>query len=134
MKKIRMVDLQGQYLRHKDQIDSTIQDVINTAAFIKGPDVREFQNELADYMGVRHCIACGNGTDALQVAMMALEIEPGDEVITTPFTFIATIEVISLLKLKPVLVDVEPDTFNIDPAKLNQALTKKTKAIVPVHL
>ncbi len=134
MEKIRMVDLHGQYLRHKEEIDNAIQEVIDTTAFIKGPDVQHFQDELSTYMGTSHCIACGNGTDALQIAMMALDLQPGDEVITTPFTFIATIEVISLLKLKPVLVDVDPDTFNIDPAGLEQALSKKTKAVVPVHL
>lgn len=134
MKQIQMVDLHGQYLRHKEEIDQAIQEVINSTAFIKGPDVQSFQEELAAYMGVVHCTACGNGTDALQVAMMALDLQPGDEVITTPFTFIATIEVISLLKLTPVLVDVEPDTFNLDPDKLQEALSEKTRAIVPVHL
>lgn len=134
MKNINMVDLHGQYLRHKAEIDSAIQDVLNNTAFIKGPEVSKFQEELANYMGVHHCITCGNGTDALQVAMMALGLEPGDEVISTPFTFISTIEVISLLKLKPVLVDIEPGTFNLDASKLEAAITKKTKAIVPVHL
>jgi dTDP-4-amino-4,6-dideoxygalactose transaminase len=134
MKQIQMVDLYGQYLRHKEEIDLAIQEVISSTAFIKGPDVQAFQDELAAYMGVDHCIACGNGTDALQVAMMALDLQPGDEVITTPFTFIATIEVISLLKLTPVLVDVEPGTFNLDPDKLQEALSEKTRAIVPVHL
>lgn len=129
-----MVDLEGQYLRHKSEINAAIQNVIDTSAFIKGSDVQLFESELADYMNVNHCIACGNGTDALQVAMMALDLKPGDEVITTPFTFIATIEVISLLKLKPVLVDVDPFTFNIDPSKLESVLTKNTRAIVPVHL
>lgn len=134
MKKISMVDLQGQYLRHKNEIDAAIQAVIDASAFIKGPDVDLFQQELAAYMGVKHCIACANGTDALQIAMMSLDLQPGDEVITTPFTFIATIEVISLLKLKPVLVDVDEDTFNLDPSKLEEAITPNTKAIVPVHL
>jgi UDP-2-acetamido-2-deoxy-ribo-hexuluronate aminotransferase len=134
MKQIHMVDLHGQYLRHKEEIDRAIGEVISSTAFIKGPDVLSFQEELAAYMGVEHCIACGNGTDALQVAMMALELQPGDEVITTPFTFIATIEVISLLKLTPVIVDVEQGTFNLDPEKLQEALSEKTKAIVPVHL
>lgn len=129
-----MVDLYGQYLRHKEEIDLAMQEVISSTAFIKGPDVQSFQEELAAYMGVEHCITCGNGTDALQVAMMALDLQPGDEVITTPFTFIATIEVISLLKLTPVLVDVEPGTFNLDPEKLQGALSEKTRAIVPVHL
>lgn len=134
MKKIRMVDLHGQYLRHKEDIDHAIQKVINSTAFIKGPEVQLFEQHLASYLDVNHCISCGNGTDALQVAMMALELSPGDEIITTPFTFIATIEVISLLKLKPVLVDVEPDTFNLDPSKLENALSGKTKAVVPIHL
>lgn len=134
MKQIHMVDLYGQYLRHKEEIDLAIRDVISSTAFIKGPDVQAFQEELAAYMGVGHCVACGNGTDALQVAMMALDLKPGDEVITTPFTFIATIEVISLLNLTPVLVDVEPGTFNLDPEKLQEALSEKTRAIVPVHL
>lgn len=134
MKKINMVDLHGQYLRHREEIDHAIRDVIESTAFIKGADVEKFQEELASYMGVQHCVACGNGTDALQVAMMALGLKPGDEVITTPFTFIATVEVISLLQLKPVLVDVEPGTFNLDPEKTKDAITDKTRAIVPVHL
>ena len=129
-----MVDLQGQYLRYKEEIDHAIQEVLNSTAFIKGPDVDKFQSELAEYMGVKHCVACGNGTDALQVAMMALDLKPGDEVITTPFTFIATVEVISLLGLTPVFVDVDPDTFNLDPQKPKKAVTSKTRAIVPVHL
>ncbi len=134
MKKIEMVDLHRQYLRHKEEINSAIQEVIHSTAFIKGPDVREFQREMADYIGARFCIACGNGTDALQAALMALGLQPGDEVITSPFTFVATIEVISLLKLKPVLADVDPGTFNIDPSQIERAITAQTKAIVPVHL
>ncbi len=134
MEKIEMVDLYRQYLRHREEINSAIQEVINSTAFIKGPDVQQFQQEMADYIGARHCIACGNGTDALQAAMMALDLQPGDEVITTPFTFVATVEVISLLKLKPVLVDAQPGTFNIDPSQIEKALTTHTKAIVPVHL
>ena len=134
MNEIKMVDLHGQYLKIKDEVDSAIQGVIDSTAFIRGADVREFQDELSAYLGVKHCIACGNGTDALQVAMMALELKPGDEVITTPFTFIATVEVIKLLGLKPVFVDVRPDTFNLDPALLEQALSERTRAIVPVHL
>jgi UDP-2-acetamido-2-deoxy-ribo-hexuluronate aminotransferase len=134
MRKIEMVDLHRQYLRHSEEINSAIQEVIDSTAFIKGPAVQQFQQELAAYMAVDHCIACGNGTDALQIAMMALDLQPGDEVITTPFTFVATIEVISLLKLKPVLVDIDPGTFNLDPSKLEQALTEQTRAIVPVHL
>ena len=134
MKEIRMVDLHGQYLKIKDEVSDAMQEVIDTSAFIRGKDVQLFQEELASYMGVSHAIACGNGTDALQVAMMALDLEPGDEVITTPFTFISTIEVIRLLGLKPVLVDVLPDTFNLDPSLLEAALTERTRAIVPVHL
>lgn len=134
MKEIRMVDLHGQYMRHKEEIDMAIQGVIDSTSFIRGQEVTDFQEELASYMGSRHCVACGNGTDALQVAMMALELQPGDEVITTPFTFIATIEVISLLRLKPVLVDVDPDTFNMNPDKLEAVISKRTKAIVPIHL
>ncbi len=129
-----MVDLHGQYLKIKEEVDSAIQRVIDTTAFIRGEDVRAFQDELAEYQNVKHTIACGNGTDALQVAMMTLDLQPGDEVITTPFTFIATVEVIRLLGLKPVFVDVRPDTFNLDPEQLEQALTKRTRAIVPVHL
>jgi dTDP-4-amino-4,6-dideoxygalactose transaminase len=108
--------------------------VIDSTAFINGPAVRNFQTELENYLGVKHVIPCANGTDALQVAMMALGLEPGDEVITTTFTFIATAEVIALLRLTPVVVDVEPDTFNIDPEAIRRAITPKTKAIVPVHL
>jgi len=134
MNEIKMVDLHGQYLKIKDEVDSAIQRVIDSTAFIRGEDVRKFQDELSAYLGVKHCIACGNGTDALQVAMMALELKPGDEVITTPFTFIATVEVIRLLGLKPVFVDVRPDTFNLDPEQLEQAVTERTRAIVPVHL
>ncbi len=134
MNEIKMVDLHGQYLRIKEEINAAIQKVIDSSAFIKGGDVRLFQEELSAYMGVAHTIACGNGTDALQVAMMALDLQPGDEVITTPYTFIATIEVIRLLRLKPVLVDVEPGTFNMDPEKLEDVYTERTRAIVPVHL
>jgi len=134
MKKIKMVDLHTQYLRHNEEIDHAIREVIHSTAFIKGPDVQLFQQELADYMMVDHCITCGNGTDALQIAMMALGLEPGDEVITTPFTFVATVEVISLLGLKPVFVDIDPGTFNLDASNLEQVLTHRTKAIVPVHL
>jgi len=134
MKQIRMVDLNAQYIRHKEEIDHAIQEVINSTAFIKGPAVKSFEEELSEYLDVKHCISCANGTDALQVAMMALDLKPGDEVITTPFTFIATIEVIRLLKLKPVLVDVEPGTFNLNPVELEKAISPATKAIVPIHL
>ena len=134
MKKIHMVDLQSQYLTIKNEIDKAIQDVIDSCAFINGPAVKDFQEDLEKYLDVKHVIPCANGTDALQVSMMALGLHPGDEVITTSFTFIATAEVIALLKLTPVLVDVDPDTYNIDPAAIEQAITPKTKAIVPVHL
>ena len=129
-----MVDLVGQYQLIKEEVDTSIQNVLNSAAFINGPYVKEFQKDLEEYLDVKHVIPCANGTDALQVAMMALDLQPGDEVITTTFTFIATAEVIALLKLKPIVVDVEPDTFNIDPKAMERAITPKTKAIVPVHL
>ncbi|MFH1297716.1 MAG: DegT/DnrJ/EryC1/StrS family aminotransferase [Bacteroidota bacterium] len=134
MKKIQMVDLQQQYKQIKSEIDKGIQEVIDTCAFINGPAVKSFQEDLEGYLGVKHVIPCANGTDALQVSMMALDLQPGDEVITASFTFIATAEVIALLKLTPVLVDVDPGTFNIDPEAIKQAITPKTKAIVPVHL
>lgn len=129
-----MVDLKGQYLKIKDQVDSSIANVIDSTAFINGPAVKNFQEHLEQYLGVRHVIPCANGTDALQVSMMALNLKPGDEVITTSFTFIATAEVIALLGLTPVVVDVDPDTFNIDPEAIKRAITPKTKAVVPVHL
>jgi UDP-2-acetamido-2-deoxy-ribo-hexuluronate aminotransferase len=134
MKKIEMVDLRSQYERLKADTDSAISGVINSMAFIKGPDVRLFEEELQRYLGVRNVIACANGTDALQIAMMALGLKPGDEVITTNFTFIATVEVVELLGLKLVLVDPDPDTFNISTEAVRKAITPRTKAIVPVHL
>jgi len=134
MNPLQMVDLKSQYLRIKPQIDNAIQGVIDSCQFVKGAEVKTFEQELAQYLGVRHAIACGNGTDALQVALMALGLKPGDEVITTDFTFIATVEVIALLGLKPVLVDVDKATFNIDVEKVEKAITPHTKAIVPVHL
>ncbi|MFT4832532.1 MAG: UDP-2-acetamido-2-deoxy-ribo-hexuluronate aminotransferase [Psychroserpens sp.] len=134
MKKIQMVDLNGQYQSIKEQINSSITQILETTAFINGPEVHAFQKELETYLGVKHVIPCANGTDALQIAMMGLGLEQGDEVITADFTFAATVEVIALLKLTPVLVDVDPDTFNIDPEALEKAITPKTKAIVPVHL
>ena len=134
MKKIQMVDLQSQYLQIKTEVDSAVQEVLNSCAFINGPQVGKLQEDLKKYLNVKHVIGCGNGTDALQIAMMALDLKPGDEIITTSFTFIATVEVISLLGLKPVFVDVLPDTFNINPAAVEKAVTSKTKAIVPVHL
>lgn len=129
-----MVDLKSQYERMKSEIDSAVLEVINSTAFINGPAVQKFQKNLEDYLGVKHVIPCANGTDALQVSMMALDLKPGDEVITASFTFIATAEVIALLGLTPVLVDVLPDTFNIDPKAIEKAITPKTRAIVPVHL
>lgn len=129
-----MVDLKGQYIKIKDEVDKGIMDVIETTSFIKGPAVEKFQRNLEEYLNVSHVIPCGNGTDALQVAMMALGLKPGDEVITASFTFIATAEVIALLGLVPVLVDVDPETFNISPHAIRKAITPKTKAIVPVHL
>ncbi len=129
-----MVDLVGQYQGIKKQVDESIAQILNSAAFINGPEVHAFQKELEDYLQVKHVIPCANGTDALQIAMMGLGLQPGDEVITADFTFAATVEVIALLRLTPVLVDVEPDTFNIDPIAIEKAITSKTKAIVPVHL
>lgn len=134
MKKIQMVDLRSQYLKIKDEIDAGIQEVVDSCAFVNGPAVKGFQADLEEYLGAKHVIPCANGTDALQVSMMALGLKPGDEVITTSFTFIATAEVIALLGLTPVLVDVESDTFNIDPVAVEKAITPNTKAIVPVHL
>ena len=134
MKDIRMVDLKGQYLKIKEEVDQRIAEILDSSAFINGPYVHQFQKQLEEYLGIKHVIPCGNGTDALQVAMMALGLKPGDEVITTTFTFIATAEVIALLGLTPVLVDVDPKTYNIDPEAIRRAITPKTKAIVPVHL
>lgn len=134
MKKIQMVDLGGQYQPIKEQVNTSIAQILETSAFINGPEVHGFQADLEKYLDVKHVIPCANGTDALQVAMMALGLQPGDEVITADFTFAATVEVIALLQLTPVLVDVLPDTFNIDPAAIERAITPKTKAIVPVHL
>ena len=134
MKKIQMVDLKGQYASIKEVVNSSIQEVIDNASFINGPKVKEFQANLEAYLGVKHVIPCANGTDALQIAMMGLGLKPGDEVITADFTFAATVEVIALLGLTPVLVDVDPDKFNIDIEAIKKAITPKTKAIVPVHL
>jgi len=134
MRRISMVDLKAQYDTIKPEIDNAISEVINSTAFINGPAVKEFQVSLENYLGVKHVIPCANGTDALQISMMALGLKPGDEVIAPDFTFIATAEVIALLGLVPVLVDVEPDTFNISPGAISKAITSRTKAIVPVHL
>jgi dTDP-4-amino-4,6-dideoxygalactose transaminase len=129
-----MVDLKSQYLKVKNEVDSAISNVIDSTQFINGEEVKCFQQELAEYMGVKHVITCGNGTDALQIAMMALGLKRGDEVITPSFTYIATTEVIGLLGLKPVFVDCDPDTFNVSADAIKKAITKSTKAIVPVHL
>ncbi len=129
-----MVDLQGQYTEIKDRVTASMQEVIDNASFINGPEVHAFQKELEAYLGVKHVIPCANGTDALQIAMMGLGLKPGDEVITADFTFAATVEVIALLGLTPVLVDVDPINFNIDLAAIERAITPRTKAIVPVHL
>lgn len=134
MKKIQMVDLKSQYEKIKTEVDAAIMQVIENTAFINGPEVKAFQAELEEYLKVKHVIPCANGTDALQIAMMALGLKPGDEVITANFTYVATAEVIALLGLTPVLVDVLPDTFDIDLAAVEKAITPKTKAIVPVHL
>ncbi|HJZ39150.1 MAG TPA: DegT/DnrJ/EryC1/StrS family aminotransferase [Bacteroidales bacterium] len=134
MKKINMVDLHGQYQRIKTEVDSAIQRVIDSAAYVKGPEVKTFESELANYLGVNHAIACANGTDALQISLMALGLKPGDEVITPNFTFISTVEVAVLLGLKPVIADVEPGTFNIDIASVEKALSPRSRAIIPVHL
>lgn len=134
MKRIQMVDLQSQYQKIKDEVDRGIQEVIDSAAFIKGASVSRFEQHLATYTGAKHVIPVGNGTDALQIALMALGLQPGDEVITPTFTFIATAEVVALLGLKPVVVDVDWDTMNISLNAVRRAITDKTKAIVPVHL
>jgi dTDP-4-amino-4,6-dideoxygalactose transaminase len=134
MRPIQMVDLKLQYQKIKTEVDAAVLGVIESAAFINGPQVQSFANALATYNGSKHVIPCANGTDALQIAMMALGLEPGDEVITPSFTYIATTEVIALLRLKPVFVDVDPKTFCIDVEALQKAITPKTKAIVPVHL
>jgi len=134
MKEIQMVDLKGQYKRIKPLINNSIEEVINSTAFINGPDVKSFQNNLEKYLDVKHVIPCGNGTDALQISLMSLNLKPGDEIITPDFTFIATAEVIAFLGLKPVFVDVEPGSFNISPDSIKKSLSTKTKVIVPVHL
>lgn len=134
MKKIQMVDLVGQYDEIKESIDRAVLDVVGSAAYINGPEVRSFQAELEQYLGVKHVIPCANGTDALQIALMALDLKPGDEVITSDFTFAATVEVIELLGLKSKLVDVDPDDFNISIEEVRKAIGPNTKAIVPVHL
>lgn len=134
MRPLQMVDLKQQYQKIKPEIDAALMEVLETTAFINGPAVQRFAGALAAYNGAKHVIPCANGTDALQIAMMALDLQPGDEVITPSFTYIATTEVIALLRLKPVFVEVDPQTFCIDPAAIEKAITPKTKAIVPVHL
>ncbi|WP_353145294.1 DegT/DnrJ/EryC1/StrS family aminotransferase [Chryseobacterium sp.] len=134
MKKIQMVDLQSQYYKIKNDVDNAVLNVMDSAAFINGPEVKSFQNELESYLDVKHVIPCANGTDALQIALMALDLKEGDEVITADFTFAATVEVIHLLKLKSVLVDVDYDTFTISADQIRKAITPKTKAIIPVHI
>ncbi|MBL1219825.1 DegT/DnrJ/EryC1/StrS family aminotransferase [Chryseobacterium sp. L7] len=132
--KIQMVDLKGQYEKIKTEVDAGIQDCLNNTAFINGPAVKEFQQAFEKYLNVKHVIPCANGTDALQIAMMALDLKPGDEVICPAFTYVATAEVIGLLGLKPIMVDVDENTFDIQLDGLEKYLTSKTKAIVPVHL
>ena len=134
MRKLQMVDLKSQYEKIKDTVNASIQEVLDTTSYINGPQVQQFQKSLEDYLDVKHVIPCANGTDALQIAMMGLGLKPGDEVITADFTFAATVEVIALLQLTPVLVDVEMDTFNISIDAIKKAITPRTKAIVPVHL
>ncbi|WP_418264826.1 DegT/DnrJ/EryC1/StrS family aminotransferase [Flavobacterium faecale] len=134
MKKIQMVDLKSQYDKIAATVNASIQEVLDTNTYINGPQVHQFQKSLEDYLGVKHVIPCANGTDALQIAMMGLGLQPGDEVITADFTFAATVEVIALLQLTPVLVDVDMHNMNISIERIKQAITPKTKAIVPVHL
>jgi dTDP-4-amino-4,6-dideoxygalactose transaminase len=134
MRKLQMVDLKSQYDSIKDEVNASIQEVLDTTTYINGPLVHQFQADLEKYLGVKHVIPCANGTDALQIAMMGLGLQPGDEVITADFTFAATVEVIALLQLTPVLVDVDRSNMNISIAGIRKAITPKTKAIVPVHL
>lgn len=132
--KLQMVDLHGQYLKIKNEVDAGISQVIESSAFINGPQVKEFAGKLADYVHCKHVITCGNGTDALQIALMALDLKPGDEVIVPAFTYVASAEVIGLLGLTPVMVDVDYNTFNVTLKNIEKALSPKTKAIIPVHL
>lgn len=134
MSTIQMVDLHTQYKKIKDEVDRAVIDVLESSAFINGKPVAEFAQSLAQYLGVKHVIPCANGTDALQIALMSLDLQPGDEVITPSFTYVATTEVVALLRLKPVFVEVDPRTFCMDPERLEAAITPRTKAIVPVHL
>ena len=134
MNPIQMVDLESQYLRIKPEVDAAIQHVLDSTAFIQGFPVREFEQQLSQYVDSKFVVSCGNGTDALLVSLMALEIGPGDEVVTVPFTFVASVEAIALLGAKPVFVDVSEDTFTMDASLLESAISPKTKAIIPVHL
>lgn len=134
MRPIQMVDLKQQYAKIKKEVDTAIHEVLDSAGFINGKPVTDFAQNLAQYLSIKHVIPCANGTDALQIAMMALDLQPGDEVITPSFTYIATTEVVALLRLKPVFAEVDPKTFCLDPADLEKKITPKTKAIVPVHL
>jgi UDP-2-acetamido-2-deoxy-ribo-hexuluronate aminotransferase len=134
MRNINMVDLKSQYEKIQDQIDSEVLKVIRSTKYINGPIVQEFADNLAKYVGVKYVVPCANGTDSLLASLMAFDLQPGDEVITSTFTFIATAEVISLLGLTPVLVDILPNTFNLNPEEVEKAITKNTKAIIPVHL
>ena len=134
MRPIQMVDLKQQYAKIKTEVDTALQEVLDSTAFINGKAVQEFSAHLARYLNIKHVIPCANGTDALQISLMSLNLQPGDEVITPSFTYVATTEVIALLRLKPVFVEVDPKTFNIDPSSIEKAITSKTKAIVPVHL
>jgi dTDP-4-amino-4,6-dideoxygalactose transaminase len=129
-----MVDVVGQYKKIRKEINEAALRIIESGQYILGKDVSEFENEIARYVGVNHAVGCASGTDALLVAMMALGIGPGDEVVTTPFTFVATTETIVLLGAKPIYVDIDPETYNLDPSKVQAVITKNTKAIIPVHL
>jgi UDP-2-acetamido-2-deoxy-ribo-hexuluronate aminotransferase len=133
-KPIQMVDVIGQYRRYQDEIDSAVLEVLRSGKYINGPYVQRFEQAMAEYLGVRHAIACASGTDALQLALMAIDLQPGDEVITTPFTFAATTETIALLRGKPVYVDIDPATFNLDVEQIESKITPRTRAILPVHL
>src|SRR5690554_1068841 len=133
MLNIHMCDTFGQYLTMKEEIDEAMQEVIRSTQFIKSGKVLEFEKELSEYLGT-HVITCGNGTDALQIALMAADLQPGDEVITTPFTFIATVEVLALLGLKPVFADVDPQTYNLDECRVAERINDRTRAVIPVHL
>ncbi len=133
-KPIQMVDVIGQYHRYQGEIDSAVLEVVRSGKYINGPYVQRFERAMAEYLGVKHAIACASGTDALQLALMAIDLQPGDEVITTPFTFAATTETIALLRGKPVYVDIDPSTFNLDVEQIESKITSRTRAILPVHL